>query len=225
MIIHNFNNIDYVKNAFDDLCIVQNTNKMDKRKQIVDRDNDIEDDDENGKFKSKNLKAERKRRKKLNDKQLELRSLVPIITNMNKATIITDAITYIEELKNTVEELTHQLHEMEATNIVDDDQELIKFDFDQREMINAGLQPEVHVNHICGTKLWIKIVFQKKNGGLSKLFEAINAIGFDLTDTSITTSRGAVLFTSSAEINLDGVEGVLHVEEIKNFLLNIIKSF
>ncbi|KAL3625256.1 hypothetical protein CASFOL_030710 [Castilleja foliolosa] len=58
---------------------------------------------------------------------------------MNKATIITDAITYIEEMKNTVEELTHQLHEMEATNIVDDDQVLIIFDFDQREMINAGL--------------------------------------------------------------------------------------
>ncbi|GFP95998.1 transcription factor dysfunctional tapetum 1 [Phtheirospermum japonicum] len=194
---------------------------MDKGKHI-DPDDD-EDEGENGKFKSKNLNAERRRRKKLNDRQLELRSLVPIITNMNKASIITDAITYIEELRNTVEELTHQLHQMEAISI-EDDQELIKFDEidSEQEMKKLGITPEVQVNHICGTKLWIKIVFPKHNGGLTKLIKAINAIGFDLTDTSVTTSRGAVLFTSSAE----GIEGgAMDADQIKSFLLEIIKSF
>lgn len=52
---------------------------MDKRKSV---DNDQQyEDDEDGRFKSKNLNAERRRRKKLSDRQLELRSLVPNITN------------------------------------------------------------------------------------------------------------------------------------------------
>ncbi|GFP83935.1 transcription factor dysfunctional tapetum 1 [Phtheirospermum japonicum] len=204
------------------MYIIENRNKMDKGKHI-DPDDD-EDEGENGKkFKSKNLNAERRRRKKLNDRQLELRSLVPIITNMNKASIITDAITYIEELKNTVEELTHQLHQMEAISI-DDDQEPIKFEEidSEPEMQQQQQQPEVEVKHICETKLWIKIVFKKKKGGLTKLIEAIDVIGFDLTDTSITTSRRAVLFTSSAQ-GIDG--GVMDADQIKKLLLEIIKSF
>lgn len=41
---------------------------------------------------------------------------------------------------------------------------------------------------------------EKKRGGLIKLMEAIDALGFHLTDISITTSQGALLFTSSAEV-------------------------
>ncbi|EYU27856.1 hypothetical protein MIMGU_mgv1a025823mg, partial [Erythranthe guttata] len=167
---------------------------MDKRKKIDQEDNSIDRE-----FISKNLEAERRRRKKLNDRQLELRSLVPIITNMNKATIITDAIAYIEELRNSVEELTDQILQMEATdenrNTKNED---ININDDDHPMKIAH-QPEVEVNHICGTKIWIKIIVQKKRGRLTKLMEAISVIGFHLTDISITTSQQAILFTSSAE--------------------------
>ncbi|KAL7088791.1 hypothetical protein ACP275_13G149000 [Erythranthe tilingii] len=200
--------------AFEDLCITdqhtKNWSRMDKRKKI----------DQDREFISKNLEAERRRRKKLNDRQLELRSLVPIITNMNKATIITDAIAYIEELRNSVEELADQILQMEAT---DEDRntkfEDININDDDHQMIKTA--PEVEVNHICGTKIWIKIIVQKKRGRLTKLMEAISVLGFHLTDISITTSQQAILFTSSAE----GVHGgVQDADQIKRFLLEIIRS-
>ncbi|XP_019224250.1 PREDICTED: transcription factor DYT1 [Nicotiana attenuata] len=75
--------------------------KMDKRNQI---------EGEVKEYKSKNLDAERRRRQKLSERLLELRSL------MTKETIITDAITYIRELQTNVNNLSEQLLEMEATH-------------------------------------------------------------------------------------------------------------
>lgn len=56
---------------------------------------------------------------------------------------------------------------------------------------------------IDGTRLWIKIVCQKVKGGFSKLMEAMSVLGFDLTDISVTTSKGAILVTSCVEVKFD----------------------
>lgn len=50
---------------------------------------------------------------------------------MNKATIITDAITYIEELQKSVEDLTDQLHQMEATSVAEENPNFKEIDAEQ----------------------------------------------------------------------------------------------
>ncbi|XP_055805688.1 transcription factor DYT1-like isoform X2 [Solanum dulcamara] len=184
--------------------------RTDKRKQI---------DGEVKEYKSKNLKAERNRRQKLSERLLQLRSLVPNITNMTKETIITDAITYIRELQMNVDNLSEQLLEMEATNgeeLETKNEEIID---NAEEMGKWGIEPEVQVAQIGPTKLWIKIVCQKKRGGFTKLMEAMNVLGFDLNDTSATASKGALLVTSSVEVVRGGLT---EANQIREILLEII---
>lgn len=54
---------------------------------------------------------------------------------------------------------------------------------------------------INGNKLWVKVVLEKKRGGFTKLMEAMTDFGFELTDTSVTTSNGAMLVSSCVMVS------------------------
>ncbi|XP_073154163.1 transcription factor DYT1 [Henckelia pumila] len=189
--------------------------------------------DHDRKFKSKNLEAERRRRKKLSDRQLELRSLVPVITKMNKATIITDAIAYIEDLTKCVDHLTDQLLQMDketdcvlGENMKPDGETTTSTAAIEKDIINNwGItKPEVHVIKVDGGRLWIKMVFEKKKrGGLTKVIEAMAVLGFDLIDTSVTTSKGAVLFTTFLEVICGGTM-LPDAARIKEFLFEVVRN-
>ncbi|XP_059294567.1 transcription factor DYT1-like [Lycium ferocissimum] len=201
--------MEFPSTPFDDSNISKEREvggRIDKRKQI---------EGEVKEYKSKNLIPERNRRQKLNERLLELRLLVPNITKMTKETIITDAITYIRELQTNVNSLSEQLLEMEATHAEE-------LETKNEEIIDKwGIQPEVQVAQIGTTKLWIKIVCQKKRGGFTKLMEPMNVIGFDLNDTSVTASKGALPVTSSVEVVRSGIT---EANQIREILLEIIRG-
>ncbi|KAK9059368.1 hypothetical protein SSX86_021988 [Deinandra increscens subsp. villosa] len=51
------------------------------------------------------VEAERQRREKLNNRFYALRSVVPYVSKMDKASLLADAVTYINELKSKIETL------------------------------------------------------------------------------------------------------------------------
>lgn len=61
------------------------------------------------------VEAERQRREKLNNRFYALRAAVPNVSRMDKASVLADAVSYINELKAKVEELESQLLEFRAS--------------------------------------------------------------------------------------------------------------
>nr|GFC30924.1 transcription factor MYC2-like [Tanacetum cinerariifolium] len=53
------------------------------------------------------VEAERQRREKLNHRFYALRSVVPYVSKMDKASLLADAVTYINELKSKIQTLEH----------------------------------------------------------------------------------------------------------------------
>ncbi|VFQ86041.1 unnamed protein product [Cuscuta campestris] len=217
-----------------DFCITEEISCGKKRDgRSMERKKKCPQVQDDGEFKSKNLIAERRRREKLSRRLLELRASVPNITNMTKETIITDAISYIEELQSNVKELSNVLLEMGSSNCggVDDDDDDVKpvlvppfFSFKPNNPLIIKCwcqQGEVLVAPIAENKLWIKIICKNRKGVFTKLMEAMKGLGAQLNDTSATASKGALLVTSTLELSRSGRTEARKTQE---FLEQIIKN-
>ncbi|CAM6040979.1 unnamed protein product [Sphagnum compactum] len=62
------------------------------------------------------VQAERQRREKLNQRFYALRSVVPNVSKMDKASLLGDAITYIQELQHKLQEAESQLKELRISH-------------------------------------------------------------------------------------------------------------
>lgn len=64
--------------------------------------------------KSSHVEAERQRRDKLNQRFYALRAVVPYVSKMDKASLLADAVTYINELKSAVKDLEEQVQGLQS---------------------------------------------------------------------------------------------------------------
>ncbi|KAI3906225.1 hypothetical protein MKW98_021758 [Papaver atlanticum] len=157
---------------------------------------------------SKNLMAERRRRKRLNDRLSMLRSVVPKISKMDRTSILGDTIDYMKELLDRIKTLRGEMAQMgDSTNnsmdIIKSKEILIrntpKFEVDRREM-------DTRVEISCAGK----------PGLLLSTITAIEALGLEIQQCVISCFSDFAMQASCSE-ELEQTK-IISSDEIKQAL-------
>nr|ARM20318.1 ICE1 [Santalum album] len=195
----------------------------------------VTDGDQKGKKKglpAKNLMAERRRRKKLNDRLYMLRSVVPKISKMDRASILGDAIEYLKELLQRINDLHNELESTPNGSSLTSTTSFhpltptlpslpcrIKEELCPSSLPSPNGQPaRVEVRLREGRAVNIHMFCSRKPGLLLSTMRALDELGLDIQQAVISCFNGFALDIFRAEQCKEGQE--VHPEQIKAILLD-----
>ncbi|KAL8249995.1 hypothetical protein R6Q59_033688 [Mikania micrantha] len=160
---------------------------------------------------SKNLMAERRRRKRLNDRLSMLRSIVPKISKMDRTSILGDTIDYMKELMEKIQDLKEQDSEsgVDHMNLVGSFKE---FSMNESQVRNT---PKFDVERE-NTDTRIQICCATKPGLLLSTVNTLEALGLDVQQCVISCFNDFVLQASCSEAQ--GHRSMISCEEMKQVL-------
>ncbi|KAL7158972.1 hypothetical protein ABFS83_02G178900 [Erythranthe nasuta] len=133
------------------------------------------------------VEAERQRREKLNHRFYALRSVVPNVSRMDKASLLSDAVSYIKELKsklddlqtNNIKLLSSSSSSVVKTETDDDDDPIIT----SSSSLMSSVEVEVKMVGVDGM---IRVQSEKSNYPSARLMDAIRDLKLEIQHASMS---------------------------------------
>ncbi|KAJ1376223.1 Myc-type, basic helix-loop-helix [Sesbania bispinosa] len=140
---------------------------------------------------SKNLMAERRRRKRLNDRLSMLRAIVPKISKMDRTSILGDTIDYMKELLEKINNLQQEIEVDSDSNIAG-----IFKDVKPNEILVRN-SPKFEVERNVDTR--IEICCAGKPGLLVSTVNTLEALGLEIQQCVISSFNDFTMQASCSE--------------------------
>lgn len=176
------------------------------------------------------VEAERQRREKLNHRFYALRSVVPNVSRMDKASLLSDAVSYINELKAKVEELEAQAQKepkkikVELADTLDNQSSTtsvnqIKPNQRTTSTLSTGLSIEVEVR-IVGADAMIRVQSENSNYPAARLMDALRDLELQVHHASMSNVNELML----QDVVIRAPNGIPSEERLKHALLRRLEQ-
>ncbi|XP_044969996.1 transcription factor BHLH6-like [Hordeum vulgare subsp. vulgare] len=175
---------------------------------------------------NKNILMERDRRRKLNEKLYTLRSVVPNITKMDKASIIKDAIEYIQHLQAEERQMEAEVSALESATGADDDCDgglsVEQVSSAQRKKVKRALSVssmndallaaaavasppvevlELRVSEVSEKVLVVSVTCSKQRDAMTKVCRVLEELRLRVITANITSVSGCLMHTLFVEVD------------------------